>query len=260
MEAQAYLYWAYRSMAIQDTLQNLGLEEKEAKIYLALLELNEATVLEVARKARIKRPTCYVVLRSLEEKGFVSRVVKGNRTLFSPQHPKNLVVEAETNLKEIKEIVPQLESMLGKGEGKPRVMIYEGKEELDRDYDDSFIVGGENLYIGTIKLAMELFPRTFQRFQYKFPSAQAPFREIVDESKEGREYAEEVERRYGSKYRGIRFIPKELLPFESEIGIFGNNVVITSVKKEYFTVRIESEEIAQAFRVIFEMMWQSAKE
>jgi len=43
-------------------------------------------------------------------------------------------------------------------------------------------------------------------------------------------------------------------------GIFGNHTLITSVKKEYFTIDIESKEIAKAFRTIFEMMWLSAKE
>jgi hypothetical protein len=49
-------------------------------------------------------------------------------------------------------------------------------------------------------------------------------------------------------------------PLEADIGIFGSHVLITSVKKEYFTIDIESKEIARAFRTIFEMVWISAKE
>jgi len=114
--------------------------------------------------------------------------------------------------------------------------------------------------MGTTGLCQELFPRSFRKFAYQYPSAQAPFRELVDESEKSREYAKEIAKTHGTKYRDIRFIPKEFLPFETDIGIFGNNVVITSAKKEYFTVRIESAETAHAFRVIFEMTWQSAKE
>ena len=50
-------------------------------------------------------------------------------------------------------------------------------------------------------------------------------------------------------------IPKEFLPFEVDIGIFGNKVLITSLKKEYFTVSLQSAEISQAFRHMFEVMW-----
>lgn len=56
------------------------------------------------------------------------------------------------------------------------------------------------------------------------------------------------------------FGPKEFLPFQMDIGIFGNTVLITSVKKEYFTVKIESEEIAHGYRALFEAMWRISKE
>jgi sugar-specific transcriptional regulator TrmB len=157
-------------MTIQNTLQGLGLEEKEARTYLALLELGEGTILEISRKSGIKRPTTYVVLRSLEEKGFVSRILKGKKALYSPQHPKKLITEAEVRLKELREVVPQLESLAGKASNKPRVMIYEGKDRLDQAYDEMFITKGEMLFIGNIALSQEVFPRTFRKYQYKSSS------------------------------------------------------------------------------------------
>lgn len=243
-------------MAIPDILQNLGLEPKEAVIYLALLELGEATILAISRKSGIKRPTAYLVLRSLEEKGFVSRIIRGKRILFSSQHPRKLLTEAELRLKELQEVVPQLESLFRREEGRPRVMIYEGKSELDRAYDESFIAKGEILYMGTLGLSMEAFPRTFKKVEFVTLSPEFHIRELVDENEESRKYADRVR----GPYHGVRFIPKELLPFEVDIGIFGNRTLISSVRKEYFTIGIESEEIARAFRTIFEVMWRATKE
>ena len=48
-------------------LQDIGFSEKEAKIYLAILELNEALPSAIARRANIKRPTTYVILDQFEE-------------------------------------------------------------------------------------------------------------------------------------------------------------------------------------------------
>jgi sugar-specific transcriptional regulator TrmB len=247
-------------MDIKEILQNTGLREKEAAIYLAILELGESTVSKIAKKARIKRPTCYVVLQSLIEKGLAVKVMREERALFFAGRPKMLVTEAEMNLREIKRIVPQLESMTENQEGKPRVMIYEGREDIDRAYDDAFISKGENLYISTVNLAIDLFPRSYKKFLNKLPTADTKFREIVDDSEDGHDYAKKVSKTHGVRYRDIRFIPKEFLPFEADIGIFGNNVVITSLKKDYFTVRIESIEVSNAFRVVFEMMWRAANE
>ena len=240
-------------MAIQDTLQNLGLEEKEAKIYLALLELGEATVLQVSKKSGIKRPTAYLILRSLEEKGFVSRVLHGKKTTYSAQHPKKLITESELRLKELQEVIPQLETFMQK-EGKPRVMIYEGKEQLDRAYDDMFITKGEVLIVDDIALSKEAFPKSFRKFGYKKTSPDFRIREINVDNQAAREYAKE----FAGPYHEIRYLPQNLKPFENDMGIYGNKVLISSLKREYFVVVLESEEIARSFRTMFELMWQAA--
>lgn len=241
-------------MAIQDTLKSMGLEEKEASTYLALLELGEGTILEISRKSGIKRPTTYVVLRALEEKGFVSRVLKGKKTLYSPQHPRKLVTEAELRLKELQEVVPQLESLVQKGSSKPRVLIYEGKDKLDQAYDEMFITKGEVLFIGNISLSKEGFPKSFRKFEYKSTSMEFRVREIAVDDPVGRSYAKEV----SGPYHEVRFLPPDFKPFENDMGVYGNRVLISSLKREYFVVVIESEEIAQSFRTMFELMWQAA--
>lgn len=243
-------------MAIHDILSHIGLNGKEISIYLALLELGETTILQAATKSGIKRPTAYLVLHALEEKGFVSRRIHGKKIYFSPQHPQKLTTEADFRLKELKEIMPQLESLFHRDAGQPRIMIYEGKDKLDRAYDDWFVVKGELMYIGTLTLSTDVFPRTYKKMGYINSSPEFQIRELIDENGENRIYAKRVT----GFHRNIRFIPKELLPFEVDIGIFGNRVLITSVKKEYFTISIQSDEIARAFRSLFEVMWSRGTE
>lgn len=244
-------------MQITEVVRGLGLKAKETDVYLALLELGEAKVGQIAEKSGVKRPTAYLVLQDLEKSGFVSRTSRGKKIFFSPQHPRKLVTEAEVRLKELKEVVPQLESLLQRGEGRPRVTIYEGKEKLDRAYDEAFSVRGEVLFMSSLGLSAEIFPRTFKKLNfYMISSPEFRVRELIDESEEGKAYAAQ----HRGSFREVKMIPKELLPFEVDIGIFGNKTLITSVKREYFTVSIESEEIAKSFRSIFEAMWRAAKE
>jgi len=47
-------------------LQEQGMSEKEALIYLVTLELGSAPASTIARKANIKRVTTYAILRDLE--------------------------------------------------------------------------------------------------------------------------------------------------------------------------------------------------
>ena len=46
-------------------LQDIGLSEKEARVYLAALEIGRATADQLAKHAKIVRPTTYVQLQSL---------------------------------------------------------------------------------------------------------------------------------------------------------------------------------------------------
>lgn len=239
-----------------EALKDVGLEEKEARIYLALLELGEATVLLISKKSGIKRPTAYLVLESLEMKGFINRSAHGKKLLFIPQHPQKLLTEAELQLKEMQEVVPTLESLFLKSSGRPRVMIYQGKEALDRVYDELFVVRGEVFFIDTHSLSLDVFPRTFKKLDYVTLSSEFKIRELIAESEDGRRFAQKVR----GPFYGVRFLPPALSPFETDIGIFGTRVLITSVKKEFFTVGIESEEIANAFRKIFEVLWNTANE
>ena len=60
---------------IQD-LQQIGLTEKEAKVYLAALELGEKAVQVIAQKAGVNRATTYFILESLIEKGLQRAINK----------------------------------------------------------------------------------------------------------------------------------------------------------------------------------------
>lgn len=235
-----------------EMLSSLGLDEKESSVYLALLELGESSVARIADKAGTKRPTTYLVLDSLGKKGFVHRIARGKKILFAPQHPRKLETEALFRLEEIREVVPRLESLFSKREGQPRVSVYEGKETLDRAYDESLLVKGEVLFMSTLELSADVFPRTFRKYSYVSFSPEFRVRELVPDTAHSHAHAVRVR----GPYYGVRFISKDFLPFEADIGIFGERVLITSVKGEYFTASIESKEINHAFRVLFEALWR----
>lgn len=64
-------------------LRKLDLNEKEARVYLASLELGHASVQKISKKAGLSRPTAYRALESLQQKGMV-RKIKQNFIADSP--------------------------------------------------------------------------------------------------------------------------------------------------------------------------------
>ena len=57
---------------LNNALLSMGFSEKEANVYLALLELGKGAVSNIARKAGLNRTTGYHILDSLAGKGLVS--------------------------------------------------------------------------------------------------------------------------------------------------------------------------------------------
>ena len=73
-------------MLVSD-LEQLGLSEEEAKVYLAVLELGGSYVSAIAKKAGIHRVSCYHTLDNLKKKGVISSFTKDNIKYFSVDSP-----------------------------------------------------------------------------------------------------------------------------------------------------------------------------
>src|SRR3990167_4868713 len=71
-------------------LQDIGLSEKESRVYLAALELGRATADQLAKQAKIKRPTTYVQLESLMKMGLMSTYEEDKKAYFAPESPELL--------------------------------------------------------------------------------------------------------------------------------------------------------------------------
>jgi len=128
---------------LRTSLLSMNFSEKEADVYLGLLELGKGTVSVIARKAGLNRTTGYHILDSLSAKGLVS--VSGSEPLQeyvaeSPERITELLQkkfdEYQNYLKQAKETVPQLKSFHNISD-RPKVRFYEGKQGLIDVYEDT---------------------------------------------------------------------------------------------------------------------------
>jgi HTH-type transcriptional regulator, sugar sensing transcriptional regulator len=72
-------------------LKSLGFTDKEARVYLTCLKNGPCTAMKIAEDTGIKRPTAYVMLKSLMEKELIALAKRGKKTLFAAAHPQALV-------------------------------------------------------------------------------------------------------------------------------------------------------------------------
>ncbi len=116
-------------------LRKLGLKEKEARVYLAGLELGPDSLQNIARKSEVTRPTAYEIVKSLQEKGLFREAQQGKKRLFVANSPEKILHilrlqkrELEEKEREFIRIIAALESRYALKDG--GMQIFKGKEGL----------------------------------------------------------------------------------------------------------------------------------
>lgn len=115
------------------TLELLGLKEKDVAVYTTVLQLGSAPLRRIAEEAKLNRGTTYDALNHLREVGLVSYVDAKRHRYFTaedPQKLRGLATRREVALAEarqnIEAVVPQLRALAHESSHHPAVRYYEG--------------------------------------------------------------------------------------------------------------------------------------
>ncbi len=238
-------------MALETVLQEIGLTAKEAAVYLAALELGQASVLRIAQKAGVKRPTAYVTLNALQEKGLIEVIPKGTTTLYQAVNPEKVLAGFEERARAFKEVLPEFRSLANAMPGKPRVRFYEGKKAILGLYEKEIFSGGEIIGAVSIKDVRSMLSQDEQMGLLRLMKANGGHvRDLIEDSSEAREYLEEKNRLGLGE---TKFLPKDM-EFKVDLLIYGNTVAMISPKNR-IAVLIEDRAIADAQRQFLEFLW-----
>ncbi|MFH1610506.1 MAG: helix-turn-helix domain-containing protein [Patescibacteria group bacterium] len=234
-------------------LQDIGLTQTEAKVYLATLELGNSNVSDISKRSEIKRPTCYLSLDNLFNKGFVTKAGKKSTTLYSVEKPSILLNKFKEKMDNFKDLLPLFEAKFNKGP-KPKIRYYEGKEELWNVYTKILFPEREACYFGTdTNKLLKTLPDLLGYWKRNCVGAYKSSKEIVSCSREGFEYAKKE-----NKYREVKIMPKDLPVFADSV-ITDNKLFIVSLDN-LFGVLIESEDLAKTYKNFFLLAWRAANE
>ena len=244
-------------MDTKQTLEQFGLHGRKADVYLAALELGGASVIDIARKANIKRTTAYDILLDLKNDGLISETLKGAKRLFIGEDPEKIKKDLEKKEALFSEILPQLKSIYNVKGTKPKIKFYEGKEGLIEAYDDALKYSGEILAFGSEDVLNVLGQDWAEQYIKRRVKKDIRIRAILPETKQ---LTENIVARDQEHLRACKLIKKDKYPFSVEIDIYGHQKVALISCKEQMAVIIESAEINNTLKWIFELSWDNLPE
>jgi len=251
------------------TLKNLDLEESEAKVYLAMLELGPSTVSEITKKAKITRTLGYHVLEKLNCYGLVDRSFsKKNKIEYLAKHPKNLIqfVKNKKNSweKKVEEIQQDLPKFLNlyKIAEKPVTRFQSGLTGIKNIFTETLESKTEILSILDIKSWNTSKLKQFNKiYNKKQNQKQIKKKILLLDTKANKDWIKHYQK--SLKYTKYKFIKPEQLPeisnFEGEINIYENKIVMVLLKKpNQMGIIIENTTLANILKALFELAWQTA--
>ncbi len=248
------------NLSFKKSLEYIGFSEKEVLVYLALLSLGRGTVTQISRKAGINRPTGYHILASLEVKEIVKISGKEPKQEYVAESPDQIekllskkIENDQAYITKARKIIPQLKSIHNITD-RPKVLFYEGKEGLEKVYEDT-LTSTEPIraYASVDNMHMGL-PGYFPEYYRRRAGKGIAIRAIIPNTEIG------LERKNLDKkeMRETALIPRDVFNFSPEINIYDDKVMIASWK-ERLGIIIESSEIADAMKKIYELAWAEAK-
>lgn len=243
----------------ESSLRKFGLNDREIRVYLALLELDSALASKIAEKTNIPRTLVYDILENLLNKGIVSHVVKSNKKYFSALNPNNLidVLKNQQSEKEklLRQAMPELLKLKNKrAKEKAKVEVYEGREGIKTLFNDALRIGKEFLCFGSTGISPKIIPYKLERFHKERIKKKMKWKVIYNDDKLGRKRGKEVSK---WRYSQVRYMPKTS---PTTTYCYGDKVAIVLwIKERLMAILIEDEIISKSFKEFFNVLWRNAR-
>ena len=237
---------------IKKTLEEIGFDEKETQVYLALAKIGETTATKISKETNIERTLVYYIIEKLINKGLVSFKLKNNVKYYSAANPEKIVEELKEKELKLKGILPALQTLMKQPyEEEVKVDIYKGVEGMKAVLNDIF-KSKERIFLvfGEQGQAQKNYPIIYKQYLKRLERERKKENVLVREDLRGK-----IEK---SKNSFFKYLPKELISPVTVL-IYNSKIQVTIWEKPMFNILITSKKVSDSFRSYFNHFWAIAK-
>ncbi len=237
----------------------LGLTEGEKKVYKALVKLRSTTTGPLYKRANVSQSKVYEILDRLKKKGLAASIIKHGTKYWHPANPSIYLEKISRDLEELEERKATLEKELPhllKEETYPQddaqVLVgYNGFRTALYSFLDTFKSGDEFLVLGSpvpISEPFQAFLKAYNKVRIK--------KNIYAKFLYGEKLRTFATNLYDLPKTKLRFM-KGLTP--SSLAIGNDRIIIMTYEDKGKSVVIMGKEIANNYKVFFEILWGLSK-
>lgn len=226
----------------EEILKSLGLSDKEIKIYLANLRLGSTLVQEIANFAELNRTSAYDLLKSLEQKGFVSYTIQSGKKSYQATQPNKLLDILKEREELVKKILPEL-NFISESVGKrPNVEVYTGKNGLKSIFEN-ILAEAKSFY------CMASTKDLFKLFKYYLPHF------VNRRKKKGIKVRLITDLRPFDKKAPYKLIKEKI---KTATWLYNGKIAMVSLEeKEPIGILINEKNFYETQKIMFDLLWKN---
>lgn len=239
-------------MEYEALLTSFGLTEKEARVYLALMRLGNGSVQDIAREAKIKRPTVYLLLDELRKKEAVLKAPQAKRTIYIAKSPTELYELHAQKILQVRQSLPLLEAMFKKDD-RTQTLYFEGVRGIEESlyYRHAELAGTEIVgFWAKVDTWDAATKKVIDTWGKKTAAMGVRVRAIAPDHASLVEYRAKDAKMHWQ----VKTVPFSLYSSNTSIEATKLFVRISEFGKPQAVI-IESPEFVKTVREIFEMVW-----
>jgi HTH-type transcriptional regulator, sugar sensing transcriptional regulator len=236
-------------------LENIGLTQNEAKIYILLNKQNTKTVGELVKNIEIHRSRIYDALERLIKKGLVNFVTINKVKHYSALPPEKLLDLLETKKEKIQEIIPNLKQLQQKQETNQRIQAYQGINGIKILLKET-LNAKEYVVFGAPQESIKILSKTYwKNYNQKLNEQKITTKMIFDENL--RNWSKQLKKI--NPTTKIKYLEKQFDNL-TETFILNDKTIIIAWSELPLGILITDKSIAKSYKQFFNMLWNQAKE
>jgi len=238
-----------------EVLQNIGLSQKAARVYLAALELGETTIQEIARHAKLKRTTLYYTLEELRKFGALEETRQRKKMYIIASPPADLLSRAREHVHALGAHIEMLEEKRKEAGKRPRTYFLYGTPGFKQAWEMIWKSDEKEYRIITDgKTFLDFVSEQYlvEHIAAKKKILRVQSRQIIADSL----YARKIIAKDTRENRTSKVMPPGYQLPCTEI-ICGRLVIFISPKFEKTLFVVENDDFAHTRRSLFDVLWNA---
>lgn len=242
---------------ILQNLKDIGFDEKDAKVYFALLKLGQSGSSAVIKEAELHGQFVYNSLKRLEKAGLVSVSVQNGRNKYLAASPYKILNRIKEKERLASEVIEDLNKMLTV-QNYQEVTTFIGEEEFRRaNYEDLEMeqIGGELMIIGgSGDRFMATMSPLINKYHQLWDEKNIRARYIANESQRD----EMLSIVNSWKRFEVRILPG-LNTGLVNTRISTNQILLNIYGVPLYLIRIQNKTVTESYKNFFENIWKLSK-